>query len=88
MTILMTHPARLNPAIATGIAGLLLGTVIGTTASWASPRVPSAATPTEHAASNLGQYSVLNMGGTRPAAGPGPNLGQYSVRNLGGTRVE
>jgi hypothetical protein len=88
----MTWTMRRNPAIATGIAGALLGTVIGTAATWIVVAAPQVATPAAGAAadavSNMGQYDVDNMGGTPAAADAVSNMGQYDVDNMGGTRVE
>lgn len=82
-----TWSARRNPAIATGIAGVLLGTVIGTAASWTAAPGPSAAAPAQGTVSNMGQYRVHNMGGT-PTQRAWSNMGQYSPHNMGGTPVE
>jgi hypothetical protein len=91
MMSVMAWTARRNPAIATGIAGVLLGSVIGTAATWtvvAAPqvRVPAAET-TAGSLSNIGQYDAENMGGTPRAAGALSNIGQYDVDNMGGTPV-
>jgi hypothetical protein len=41
-----------------------------------------------HGGSNVGQYTVDNMGGTPVAGAAVSNMGQYDVENMGGTRVE
>ncbi len=84
----MTWSARRNPAIATGIAGVLLGTVIGIAATWTVVAAPQVAAPTQGAVPNMGQYNVHNMGGTPAAADAASNMGQYDVDNMGGTPVE
>jgi hypothetical protein len=46
----MTRTARRNPAIATGIAGALLGTVVGTSVTWIVVAAPQVAAPMQRAA--------------------------------------
>ena len=91
----VTWTMRRNSRITTGIAGALLGAVLGSATTWIVVGAPLVGAPTQRVvaqqASNMGQYVVDNLGGT-PAVGAAAdtvsNMGQYVVDNLGGTPME
>ena len=67
-------------------AGLITATVaIGAAGGAALGSAAVGGTPAMQQASNQGQYSVENMGGTPAMQQQASNQGQYSVENMGGT---